>query len=205
MRRNKRFSVAGPGALVASLLLALVMLSDAPARADDTIKRPGDHPSYSVEIEPHLLIGWGGWGNFYGGNGWGVGARFGIPIVQNGFVPSINNSVAISFGVDIVHYDGCWWNQFGNCNANYFDFPVTLQWNFFVAHHWSVFGEPGLFIYHGFLSDCPGPNVACNARPSDTGIAPAFFIGGRYHFSNTMALTMRLGFPTFSLGFSFMP
>jgi hypothetical protein len=202
MRRNKRFPAAARGAIAASLLLTLVMLSDAPARADDTIKRPGDHPSYSVEIEPHFLLGWS---DFYGGTGWGVGARFGIPIVSNGFIPTINNNVAVSFGVDIVHYDGCWWNNFGNCSANYFDFPVTLQWNFFVAQHWSVFGEPGLFVYHGFLADCPGPGVTCNGRPSDTGVRPAFYVGGRYHFNNTTALTMRLGYPTFSLGFSFMP
>src|SRR5260370_21966053 len=150
------------------------------------------------------MMGWGGWGNFYGGNGWGVGARFGIPSVQNGVVPSINNSVAISFGVDIVHYDGCWWNQFGNCSANYFDFPVTLQWNFFVAHHWSVFGEPGLFIYHGFLSDCPsGPGFFCNARPSDTAVAPAFFIGGPYPISNTTPLPSCLRSSTSSVCFSF--
>ncbi len=202
MKRNKRFSAVVRGALAASLLLTLVMLSDGPARADDTIKRPGDHPAYSVEIEPHLLIGWGGWGNFYGNSGWGTGVRFGIPIVSNGFIPTINNSVAISFGLDIVHYD-CWYRN-GNCDANYLDFPVTLQWNFYVAQHWSVFGEPGLFVYHGFLQDCP-PGSNCGPRPSDTGVWPAFFVGGRYHFSNTTALTMRLGFPTFSLGFSFMP
>jgi hypothetical protein len=197
MRRSKRFSAAIRGAGVASLFLTAAMLAGAPARADDTIKRPGDHPSYSVELEPHLLLGWGGWG--YGGSGYGFGGRFGIPIVSNGFVPTINNSVAISFGMDFVHYD-CWYN--GNCALNRLDFPVTMQWNFYVAHHWSVFGEPGLFIYHGFVGDCPAGPAFCN-RPTETGISPAFFVGGRYHFSDTAALTMRIGYPTFAIGFSF--
>src|ERR1700692_4192726 len=75
------------------------------ARADDTIKRPGDHPNYSVEIEPHGLWGWHHY--YYApGDGLGLGVRFSIPIVENGFVPSINNSVAIGFGVDWLHYSG---------------------------------------------------------------------------------------------------
>ncbi len=173
------------------------------ARADDTIKRPGDHPIYSVELEPHGLLG------VYtpyahSDSGFGIGGRFSIPIVTNGFVPTINNSVAISFGVDWIHYDGCFFA--GNCSVDYLHFPIVMQWNFFVARRWSVFGEPGLAIYHGFFSDCPiaATNFACNT-PTSTGIEPAFFIGGRYHFADGAALTMRIGFPSFSIGVSFFP
>ena len=75
---------------------ALAFVVGAPtssARADDTVKHPGDHPAYAFEAEPHVLLGWDG---VYGGDGFGVGARFSIPIVDNGFVPQINNSVAIA-------------------------------------------------------------------------------------------------------------
>ena len=30
-----------------------------------------------------------------------------------------------------------------------------MQWNFWLSTHWSVFGEPGLVIFHGFFEDCP--------------------------------------------------
>ena len=50
-----------------------------------------------------------------------------------------------------MRYDGCWYH--GNCSAEYFDFPVVMQWNFFVAKRWSVFGEPGLYIYHGVMDE----------------------------------------------------
>src|ERR1700689_4701416 len=40
------------------------------ARADDTIKRPGDHPHYSVELEPHVLVGWA---DQWAGTGFGIG------------------------------------------------------------------------------------------------------------------------------------
>src|SRR4051794_36738053 len=124
--------------ILAAAALAVAVLPSV-ARADDTIKNPGDHPHYSFEAEPHLLVGFGG---LYGGStGFGVGARFGIPIVENGFVPSINNSVAIGFGADLMHYDACYFS-FVSCSANYLLFPVVMQWNFYVASKWSVFGEP---------------------------------------------------------------
>jgi hypothetical protein len=194
-RSTNRIPLAFALASAASALT----LTASMARADDTIKRPGDHPSYAVEIEPHAVFGWDG---VYATDGYGLGVRFGIPIVQNGFIESINNSVAITFGVDWVHYNWCWWH--GNCDANYLDFPVAMQWNFFVARRWSVFGEPGLFIYHGFVNDCPnGP--MCPGGPHITGVEPAIFLGGRYHLSEGVALTMRIGFPSFSFGVSFFP
>ena len=179
------------------MLVALAVAP--PARADDTIKHPGDHPAYSFEAEPHLVLGWD---DVYASDGFGVGARFSIPIVDNGFVPSINNSVAIGFGLDLLHYDSCWYNA--DCSANYIHIPVVMQWNFYVAQHWSVFGEPGLVIFHGFFDDCPFQN-GCPGRPRETSVEPALYLGGRYHFSDRMSLTMRVGFPSISVGVSFFP
>jgi hypothetical protein len=170
------------------------------AGADDTVKRPGDHPAYSFEVEPHLLLGWD---DVYASDGYGVGARFSIPIVDNGFVPSINNSVAIGFGLDLLHYDGCWFA--GNCSANYIHIPVVMQWNFYVAQRWSVFGEPGLVIFHGFIDDCPVTIKNCPVGPRQTSIEPALYLGGRYYINDRLSLTMRVGFPSISIGLSFFP
>ena len=194
------------GLLAAVVSVASVMLPTA-AKADDTIKSPGDHPDYSVEIEPHGLVGLG---FRYGGVGIGLGARFSIPIVKNGFIPSINNSVAITFGADFLHYGGCFNSVLDNgynCSANYLFFPVALQWNFYVASKWSVFGEPGVVPFYGFYDDfCgngPGQIKGCN-DPSHFSITPALYVGGRYHFNEHTALTMRIGYPDISVGVSFM-
>jgi hypothetical protein len=197
---------------VAGALAAGIAFTAAPstAHADDTIRHPGDHPHYHLELEPHVSLGWGGVDTYYGdGVGIGViGGRIGIPILDNGFVPTINNSVAISFGFDAVYYGGCW-NGLGNCSAWYLELPATLQWNFYVAQHWSVFGEPGFFLYHGFFSNCVfnGNREVCGSPPgyAETGLYPAFYVGARYHFSDTVTLTMRVGYPTFSIGVSFLP
>jgi hypothetical protein len=173
------------------------------ARADDTIKHPGDHPDYHVEAEPHLVVAFD---NVFGSDGFGVGGRFSIPIVQNGFIKGINNNVAIGFGLDFVHYSGFCHYRGYICDATYFFIPVVMQWNFFVAERWSVFGEPGFAIYHGFGFDsCPPGSGDCY-DPHATGFFPAvLFLGGRYHFSEAVALTMRIGWPMFSIGVSFFP
>jgi hypothetical protein len=186
---------------LAAAAILPVFFSSPAARADDTIKHPGDHPDYGVELEPHGLVGWWG-GPGYAGDGYGVGVRFSIPIVKNGFIRTINNSVAITFGGDVLFYNACWYVN-GGCSATYLNFPVDMQWNFFVAQHWSVFGEVGLYVYHGFFDNCPAGITNCPGRPSDTGVYPSLFVGGRYHFSDKISLTMRLGFPTASIGASF--
>ncbi len=162
------------GFAASSFAFAFALSAASVARADDTIKHPGDHPSYVVEIEPHLLVGFDRVGD---AAGWGVGGRFSIPIVDNGFVKSINNNVAISFGADILFP--------GNTAA--IDLPVAMQWNFFVHSRWSVFGEPGLVV----------------GTHRDLHALPALWAGARYHFNEHIALTMRIGYPTFSIGLSF--
>jgi hypothetical protein len=205
-------------AFACALLGAAMFLAGTSAHADDTIKHPGDHPKYVVEIEPHGLWGWRHY--YFGapGDGLGLGARIAIPVVENGFVPSINNNVAVSFGIDWLHYGGatCYYYAAGPnvgpgpCyavgDANYLLFPVSMQWNFFVAQRWSVFGEPGLVIYHGFFDYCTNvrPGTQCGPTPTETGIDFAFYAGGRFHFSDHATLTMRIGYPTFSVGVSFL-
>jgi hypothetical protein len=105
----------------------------------------------------------------------GVGFRGTIEIVDNGFVKTINNTVGIGFGVD--------WTK------NHFRIPVVMQWNFWLSENWSVFGEPGGLL--DFDKDKLKPH-------------PAIYAGGRFHFSDDVTLTMRVGHPTASIGVSFL-
>jgi hypothetical protein len=195
---RRRFRTAAFAALLASLQFGQLLFSGPCAYADDTIKTPGDHRPYTLEIEPHSVLGWD---SVYAAGGYGLGARFSVPLVDNGFVPKINNSVALSFGIDVMHYDGCWY-AYGSCSANYVELPVAMQWNFYVSHDWSVFGEPGLVVYHGFVGGCPA-GWDCAVQPHVTGVEPAFYAGARYKLGDYTALTMRVGFPTVSVGLSF--
>lgn len=193
---------AGFARTALGLLLGLLVLGTAAeARAQSIIKEPNNHKHYAVEIEPHGLIGLFGPYNY--ATGIGAGLRVSIPIVQNGFIPKLNNSIAISFGTDWVHYTGCYYGSTVGCGIESLFFPVAMQWNFFLTRDWSVFGEPGLAIFHYFYHDDWCNGYACNVH-GDTGVTPVFDVGARWHFSDSAALTMRIGYPSFSVGVSFM-
>jgi hypothetical protein len=142
------------------------------ARAEQAIiKHPGDHPHYTFEAEPHLIVGFAG--PFRDGHP-GAGFRGTVVLVQNGFVKTINNSVGLTFGIDFL------------AGRQWLYVPIAMQWNFWLSTHWSVFGEPG---------------IAVAARDH---VGPVLMAGGRFHFNDKIALTMRVGYPALSVGASFM-
>jgi hypothetical protein len=164
-------------AMVASFVMAWLAAGSRDASAEQLlISHRGEHPAYFFELEPEVIIVF----NRSLNDGPGVGVRGSIPILQNGFIPSINNSVAISFGIDK--------DPIGSGST--LNVPVALQWNFWLSDHWSVLGEPGIFIQF-----------------DDT--AKAFFQlwgGARYHFNDAWAVMARVTLPNapaFSVGVSF--
>ncbi|HEY3235990.1 MAG TPA: hypothetical protein VGJ84_14835 [Polyangiaceae bacterium] len=189
---------------LAATLTATLFLIPAAVRAESSIGEPGSHPEWLIEGEPHgLLSPWGPPGP-YKGLGFGPGVRLSVVILQNGFIPSINNSVAIGAGFDWIHYSikdecvftlGARFCPFGN-NMDNFLVPIVLQWNFFFSEQWSVFAEPGVgirFYDHYFAYD------------THTGVDPfIFFAGGRFHFDPSVTLTVRVGWPYLSAGVSFL-
>jgi hypothetical protein len=207
------------GAIVA---LTVTLLATDRASADIRNLNPRHD---RIEIEPKLNLGYL-FGGPYGGNGWGPGVRLSIPVMSPGFVKTINDSVAISFGLDVVRYSGNYGNWWYWCNRDPRDcpgwnygydaafwtvqLPVTVQWNFWFNERWSAFAEPGLTFRQAFYPDypwCEPPNWdprfgGCYANRSQ--LYFTFYVGGRFHFSDSVALTMRIGHPIdFSLGVSF--
>jgi hypothetical protein len=149
------------------------------AHADESIiKSPGDHPSYIFEAEPHGLVGWYHVDKFSPG----VGFRGTFKIIDNGFIASINNSIGIGAGIDWTQ-DRIW-------------VPIVMQWNFWISENWSVFGEPGVAITVGGTGNKKGKNDAVDLL--------AIWGGARYHFTDRITLTMRVGKPTLSIGVSFL-
>jgi hypothetical protein len=181
--------------LLAGLTAASVAVLIAPeARADSVIKQPSRHPVYRAELEPHVNIlpwhrNYGRYGGYkgFGDVEFGGGFRASIELADPAFIPKINNTIAITFGVDFTN-NNC---GYGRC---YHDFsfwsPVALQWNFFLTDKWSVFGEAGFMLRsYGFFNETHG----------DFTLAA----GGRFHFNDKVALTMRIGYPFVSVGVSF--
>ncbi len=209
MKRRSPISVRAVSRLstLVALLVGVGAFSIASSAHADTliIRHPGDHSRYSFEAEPHLLLGLIRPPGEARGTGIGLGFRGTLVLLDNGFVPSINNSIGIGFGLDWVHYSRgrsrCVVDPGPSMAIDCDDsesvanlwIPVVMQWNFFLSRQWSVFGEPGLAIHY---ESVPGDHFVT--------VDPQFFAGGRWHFSDRMTLTMRLGYPTFSVGVSFM-
>jgi hypothetical protein len=159
-------------ALAGASFLAVALASAISFAQNGTIRNPGDHPSYVFEAEPHFLLGYAG--PFDQDSPAGAGFR-GTFDIANGFVKSINDSVGVGIGFDIA----------GDGRVLV---PIVMQWNFWLAPHFSVFGEPGISFGSG---------------PRDV-FYPAFYAGGRIHFTDRIAMTLRVGYPDISLGVSFL-
>jgi hypothetical protein len=192
---------------------ALATLAFASRPASAQIKEPGNHPDYDVEIEPHVLVTWDG--EYTNDEGFGLGLRASVPVMDNGPVPKINNNFAIGFGLDWAHYgDECggWWRGRGvgwagaDCTENDFIAPVVVQWNFFFSPVVSAYGEFGLaMVFASWDSDFEcGPGCGFDTDDSDFELEPVFGVGGRFVFSDSFGLNVRISWPYFSVGPTFL-
>lgn len=107
----------------------------------------------------------------------GVGFRGTVVLSDAGFIRTVNDTVGLGFGIDWTR-DTTW-------------IPVVMQWNFWVSEHWSVFGEPGIALrgrddFHELRAD------------------PTLYGGARWLFVPGVSLTLRIGYPAFAAGFSFL-
>jgi hypothetical protein len=134
------------------------------ARAD--IKTPGAHIDYSFELEPEVILVL----DRPIADGPGAGVRGSIPVLFNGFIPKLNNSVAITFGFD----------KDPLFKGTSYYVPIALQWNFWLSEKFSIFGEPGLLF----------------ASNQKVRIHPEIWGGARLHLSDTVALTARASVPS---------
>lgn len=157
-----------------------------------------DRAEYPIEIEPHFTFGPD---NVYGAAGYGAGLRLGVPVLA-GHLGPVSDNLAISFGADILHYENCYYAT--DCGANYIMVPVAAQFNIFVFRSFSFFGEGGAFLYKGWFDACSPDDAGGCSAPSDFGILPTLAIGGRLHLGAFTAITLRLGYPTTTLGLSFL-
>lgn len=181
-----------PAAFYAGACAIAAILTFAPrADAQMIIKNPKDHPPYVAELEPHLdVLPWGTpigyrrYGGYYGRSGVELGGGFRATIkIADPVIPTLNNSIGITFGLDVsnCHFCSRDWSLWT---------PVGANWTFYLTRDWSVFADLGFALRSdGFYS---------NAYADVFGM-----VGGRWHFSEKAALTMRIGYPFVSVGVSF--
>lgn len=140
------------------------------------VTHPGRHIDYTLELEPEVIVAF----KRAFDDGPGLGVRASVPVIFNGFVPSINNSVALTLGFDKDPF----------AERSHYYVPVALQWNFWLHHSFSVFAEPGILL----------------AFTDKARVHPEVWGGARLHFNDWVALTGRVSVPSspgIGLGVSF--
>lgn len=195
-----RSIAAWPAALLSAALTCYA------GAASAQIREPGNHLAYTLELEPHLVVQYDRkWGAR--GTGLGPGLRATLPIIKNGPIPQINNSLGIGLGVDWAIFTGCEGQpNSADCAVNQFWIPVVAQWNFFFTPVVSTFAELGAAVTHRRLSyskNCPFlTENSCEGSDLEL-FQPVLFVGGRFSFSKTAGLLVRVGTPYVSIGADF--
>jgi hypothetical protein len=201
----------GKALVSASTAIACLLGMAQSAAAETVIRRPGQHPQYGFELEPHLAVTW--WDAYYTGEGIGPGVHFAIPFLQQGPISNINNSMAIKFGVDLTFGNGCYGDYryryyYDNyCHSTTLLMPVALQWNFYFTDIITGFAEIGMAIGHTWWSydgACSADGRYCNYHHDRT--YPLFYsaLGAKFMFSKMIGLTVRMGYPMATVGASFL-
>ncbi len=209
-------SAPGMGRIVALSMLGVGVLSPTAVRAQ--ISEPGAHIRYSVEVEPQVSLQWSGLPGDAAGIG--PGLRLSIPIIGDGPISSLNNSLAVGIGFNWAYFQetcGAYFWDGANltpddadyatfskpCKAHQFTAPVVVQWNFFMTRFLTLFAEPGMAFLHERRSGtgwCDGE--PCSTKDDTTKLPFVFWGGARMTMSDSVALTIRLGTPYISAGAS---
>ncbi|HTJ85095.1 MAG TPA: hypothetical protein VL400_25440 [Polyangiaceae bacterium] len=182
-------------ALVTSVALAALaapLASPGVAHAEHEIRTPftGTRP---FQLDIHGGLSWYGLGL-------ATGVRFGIPIMHNGFIDSIDNAVYVNFGFELYYADEGW----DPATRHYyvgFGIPVMLHWEFYFNDTWSAFAELGFQVYFppAFLDGGSGHS---NYYVEAGGWVIAM-VGGTLHFNEVFGLTLRVGNPYVVVGLTF--
>jgi hypothetical protein len=127
---------------------------------------------------------------WYYGFGIGAGARYELPIVHDGFIPTLNDSFELEFGADVwygsVAFDG------GYTGVTV---PVEGKWSFHLAPKLAVYGKLGLGWSFYFYSDS-------FVNASGGGFHLNGATGAIYQLSDTFWLRGELGYSGLKLGVS---
>jgi hypothetical protein len=170
--------------MLAIACIAAVLWTASPAFAWEWITGEAGHHLNQVETELHTILGIGEPGG---------GFRVGIPLWNNSFISTINDNVAVNFGIDVLKWPK---PDFGGLGVAV---PVMLQWNFYLTRDWSVFAEGGVA-----LQNWSDRRVAGDFRTFL--VSPGAGVGTRYYLipDNYPALVLRIGYPSgISIGASF--
>ncbi len=188
------------GCLVAVLCLMVLVPGRALAQEEEgtTGPRVGGETSSLNDMGPHTrssmlsvfaLLSWG--------NGLGVAGRYTLPVMHDGFIDTINDSVELEFGADVS------FSSYSVLGFNYgytnLVIPLEGRWSFHLNPKLSLYGKLSLGWYINFwtgdIEGVQGLNYS--------GIYLSGGAGALYALSDTFWLRGELGATGAKLGVGF--
>lgn len=202
-------------ALVFTLVLLGVVVSDGaqliPSPREAHAQFIADKPfrggrrniEINIRLNSYYGYGWyrddfcgGRYCGYYGSYGIGPGFQMLFPVVQNGFIPSINNAFYVGFFTDFLFH--------GDAGGNYdlaygfFSLPVgaLVQWRFFLFEILSVYANLGAGIWPWFFRN---DNIYYRGATLVRGF-PLFELGLNLHFTKAIGMNFEFGYPAARIG-----
>lgn len=196
MRSSAKFIV-----LAAALSAKPVLADDPPPSGSDTPtestwRRQGALLDRSPQRRSNVLslflgIPYGGY--YFYGFPFGVGGRFLIPILHDGFIPAINDSFSIEFGADL----------YGVAGTRFYPtlgIPVEVMWGFHFTQKFSAYAKVGAVLEINFVPYACGGGILCRGVVS---ASPIGNVGLIYKFSEKISFRAEAGYPWIKVGFGF--
>ncbi len=164
--------------LITTVLVALLLATPAVAQDSETTPRKGPNSA-----------GVSAWGILGYGNGFGIGGRYMMPLVPEGFLKhdQIKDQLALEFGVDLVHYSYSFLiDDYGFMQI----LPVVgAMWNVWLNDQFALYPKLDLGYGVGFFT---GWNDAWGNRPTHGGFFWQTSVGLIYKTSS-VAVRLELG------------
>ena len=194
---------------IAKLILLALALTSTPVLADEA-KTGSDTPNEatfhhqgalldrSPQHRPQMLSVFLGfpYGYFYyGGFPFGLGARYQIAILHDGFIPAVNDSFEIEFGLDFS-------GVVGRAFYPTLGIPVEVMWQFHFTKKFSAYVKVGAVLEINFvpyvctISFCPGVY-------GPVGVHPIGILGLIYRFTEKVSFRAEAGYPWVKVGLGF--
>ncbi len=128
-----------------------------------------------------------GYGTYVSAFSFGLGARFYLPIVNDGFLPMLNDSFGLEFGADTIIVFGA----YGYSTAFAFAIPLEARWNFHIFPKVEAYAKVG-----GGLGFFFGNYV----YPY---FVPVVNVGVLFRLNEVLWVRAEVGYPSVKIGIGF--
>lgn len=192
MRRSAKIILMA-AALIATPVLADDGGTDTPT--ESTWRRSGALLDRSPQRRSQMLSIFLGlpYGYYYYGFPFGVSGRYLIPILHDGFIPSVNDSFSIEFGLDLS-------GAVGSSFYPILGIPVEVMWQFHFTQKFSAYAKVGAVLEINFVPYCNVGGVLCRGPVS---ASPIGNVGLMYKFSEKVSFRAEVGYPWVKVGLGF--